>query len=126
TPSTPRIYSFQALHSIPYSIMANFAKQLSLKGTAAGQILTWNGSSWTAAEPVVPTTGTVQSISVTDGLYGGTITETGIIGIQDGGVTAAKLSDMGADPGQVLKWNGSTWVPSSDIDTLPAAETDPH
>jgi len=126
TPSTPRIYSFQALHSIPYAIMSNFAKQLSIKGTAEGQVLTWNGSIWTAAEPVVPSTGTVKSISATDGLYGGTITESGIIGIQDGGVTAAKLSDMGAGYGQVLKWNGSTWAPDSDDDTLPAAETDPH
>jgi len=32
--------------------------------------------------------------------------------LQDGAVTASKLSDMGAGVGQVLKYNGSTWVPS--------------
>lgn len=124
TPATPRIYSFQALHSVPYSIVSNYAKQLTLKGTAVGQVLTWNGSSWTAAEPVAPSTGTVSSISAGDGLYGGTITAAGIIGIQDGGVTAAKLHDMGATSGQVLKWNGSSWNP--DDDSGVGTEADPH
>lgn len=32
--------------------------------------------------------------------------------LQDGIVTAAKLSDMGAGIGQVLKYDGTTWVPS--------------
>jgi hypothetical protein len=36
--------------------------------------------------------------------------------IVDGAVTAAKLSNMGASSGQYLKYNGSTWVPSSIID----------
>lgn len=35
--------------------------------------------------------------------------------IQDGTITASKLSSMGATAGQVLKYNGSTWVPSSII-----------
>ncbi|HOY04131.1 MAG TPA: tail fiber domain-containing protein [Saprospiraceae bacterium] len=30
-------------------------------------------------------------------------------------VTAAKLDDMGAATGEVLKWNGSTWAPATDI-----------
>ncbi len=32
----------------------------------------------------------------------------------DGSVTAGKLSNMGAANGQVLKWSGSAWVPSTD------------
>ncbi len=32
--------------------------------------------------------------------------------LQDGAVTASKLSDMGASIGQVLKYDGSTWIPS--------------
>lgn len=31
--------------------------------------------------------------------------------LQDGVVTASKLSDMGAGVGNVLKYNGTTWVP---------------
>ncbi len=30
-------------------------------------------------------------------------------------VTAAKLDDMGADTGEVLKWNGTTWAPAADL-----------
>ncbi|MCC6279260.1 MAG: tail fiber domain-containing protein [Saprospiraceae bacterium] len=30
-------------------------------------------------------------------------------------VTAAKLDDMSADPGEVLKWNGTTWAPAADL-----------
>jgi hypothetical protein len=33
------------------------------------------------------------------------------LGIDDGGVTAVKLNAMGATAGQVLMYNGSTWVP---------------
>lgn len=33
--------------------------------------------------------------------------------LQDGQVTAQKLNDMGATPGQILKFNGTTWAPAS-------------
>ncbi len=32
----------------------------------------------------------------------------------DGGVTAAKLANMSATNGQVLKWNGTAWAPATD------------
>ena len=32
--------------------------------------------------------------------------------LQDGAVTASKLASMGAGVGQILKYNGTTWVPS--------------
>ncbi|MDX2134821.1 MAG: tail fiber domain-containing protein [Saprospiraceae bacterium] len=34
--------------------------------------------------------------------------------IQNGAVIAAKLNQMGATGGQVLKWNGTVWAPSAD------------
>ncbi len=124
--ATPKVYSFQALHSVPFAIMANFAKQLSLSGTAAGQVLTWNGSTWTAAEPV-GTMGGVTSIVAEQGLSGNKVDETVTIGILDGGVTAQKLHPMGATAaGQVLKWNGSSWGPGADTDTGITSETDPN
>lgn len=116
TPTTPKVYSYQALHSIPYAIMSDFAKQLSLKGTAAGQVLTWNGTSWGAADPA-GTMGGVTTIVAEEGLTGVKVDETVTIGINNGGVTAQKLHQMGATAGQVLKWNGSNWAPSADIDT---------
>ncbi len=32
--------------------------------------------------------------------------------IADGAVTAAKLDSMGASVGQLIKWNGTTWIPA--------------
>lgn len=34
--------------------------------------------------------------------------------VADGAITAAKLDNMGASNGQVLKWNGTAWVASND------------
>lgn len=34
--------------------------------------------------------------------------------IVNSSITAAKLDDMGASTGQVLKWNGTTWAPAAD------------
>lgn len=34
--------------------------------------------------------------------------------LNDGAVTAPKLANMGAANGEVLKWNGTAWVPSAD------------
>ena len=52
----------------------------------------WSGSTWIVIEDSVGT-GTVTSITATDGLTGGLITVTGIIGIADNGVTTIKLAD---------------------------------
>lgn len=98
TPTPPKVYSFQALHSIPYAMMSNTAKQLVQMGATNGQVLTWNGVQWVPSEPV---------------------------GIADGGVTAPKLDQMGATSGQVLKWSGTNWAPSSDLDTGVGTEADP-
>ncbi|WP_374462042.1 beta strand repeat-containing protein [Chryseobacterium taeanense] len=38
-------------------------------------------------------------------------------GITDGAVTAAKLNQMSATSGQVLGWNGSSWVPTASDNT---------
>jgi len=37
--------------------------------------------------------------------------------IKDGAVTPTKLNQGGATNGQVLKWNGTSWVPSNDLST---------
>lgn len=126
TQSPSKIYSFQAINSVPHSIMSETAKQLVQMEAKNGQVLTWSNSGWVPSDPASTTQGTVTSLTATDGLYGGTITESGIIGLADGGVTANKLHQMGASAGQVLKWNGSVWVPASDDNTLPASETDPY
>lgn len=40
--------------------------------------------------------------------------------IAAGAVTAAKIDDMNASNGQVLKWNGTTWAPSTDASGITA------
>ncbi len=42
--------------------------------------------------------------------------------IADGAITAVKLSSMSASVGQLLRWNGTTWV-ASDLDALTYAGT---
>ena len=54
--------------------------------------------------------GSVFSLIITDA-HGASSFEVSF-DLQDGSVTATKLSHMGASVGQVLKFNGSTWVPS--------------
>ncbi|MCM2351478.1 MAG: hypothetical protein NDI69_15755 [Bacteriovoracaceae bacterium] len=124
TPSTPKVYSYQALHSLPFSIMSEMSKQLVQMGANAGQVLTWNGTQWTPADPAGTMDG-VTTIVGSDGLSAVRVDETVTIGIADGGVTAAKLDQMGAGPDQVLKWNGSTWAPADDVDTGLTTEVDP-
>ena len=110
-------YPFQALHSVPLTVLSQTSKQLVQMGATSGQILSWDGGKWVPVDPSASSGGTITSISVGDGLYGGTITTSGTIGIADGGVTSNKLDSMGAlTSGQVLKWNGSSWTAGADED----------
>jgi hypothetical protein len=83
----------------------------------------------------------VTSVGSGAGLIGGPITSSGVlqvdvdntsieiasnkVAIKNGGVTAAKLNNMGASVGEVLKWNGTTWMAMAD-NTGVATETDPN
>lgn len=49
----------------------------------------------------------------------------GKVAIKDGGVTATKLSSMGASTGHVLKWNGTSWAPAVDDNSGIGTESDP-
>lgn len=69
-------------------------------GTVAGQYWSWDGTEWVLTPAPVDTNTTYaagQGLDLTD--------------------TAFRLAQQGATTGQVLKWNGSGWVPSSDSDT---------
>jgi hypothetical protein len=65
-----KVYSYQALHSLPLASMANVAKKLTSQGaTTVGQVLTWDGSKWIAQDPATGPDGTSGEIadgSVTD------------------------------------------------------------
>lgn len=114
-----KAYSYQALHSVPNSIMSEMSKQLVQMGAKKGQVLTWNGTQWAPEDGASPeATGTISNLTFGDGLYGGTITESGVVGIDDGGVTAQKINQMGAVEGEVLTWTSTGWAPRK--------ESDPH
>jgi hypothetical protein len=83
-----KAYSFQALHSMPYSTIA---KQLDKLGATNGQVLAWNGTQWAPATAATGT-GSVTSIATGAGLTGGPITVSGTISIADGGVTDVKVA----------------------------------
>lgn len=62
--------------------------KLSAGGASSGQILKWNGSSWTP-QPDNAGSGTVTQVIAGTGLSGGTITSTGTIALTNTGVTAS-------------------------------------
>jgi hypothetical protein len=73
------------------------------QGAANGQVLKWNGSAWAPATDVFGDNWGSQTVSVGTALTGnGT------------GGSPLNLAQQGAAAGQVLKWNGSAWVPSAD------------
>ncbi len=128
-----------AIQTIDLSDGAVTAAKLNNMGASDGQILKWNGSTWAPAPDIdtgddwgaqvaqsdAPLTGdgssttplTLLPESITSQfIQNGTIQT---IDLSDGAVTAAKLNNMGANPGQILKWNGSAWAPATDeIGTL--------
>jgi hypothetical protein len=112
-------------------------------GATTGQILKWNGSAWVpsldsgkvykaglgitisndsiinkgdqdSTDDVLETTlfgGDVSGVYSNLTINNGAVTTNKLA---DGAVTANKLNQMGATSGQILKWNGSAWIPSLD------------
>lgn len=98
------------------------------QGAANGQILKWNGSEWQPADDETATSGSGDDwgsqTAETDATLNGDGTSGNELGLADNGVTTAKvndgaitspkINDMGATSGQVLKFNGTNWVPGTD------------
>ncbi len=57
---------------------------------------------------------TLNNFAATGDITGNAATATTASTVSDGAITAAKLNQMGATNGQVIKWSGSAWVASSD------------
>ncbi len=120
----------------------NDLSDVSTTGATSGQVLQWNGSAWVPATvsaggtltagPGIQISGnqvsntgdinvnddvtvTTQSGGDVSGVFADLQIKNGAVGateLADGSVTAPKLGPMGAGSGQVLKWNGSAWVPA--------------
>ncbi len=102
-----------------------------------GQVLQWNGSSWTPANPTGDITAVYAGVGLSGGGTQGDITlsfdqawgdsryvlqNSGVGGDLSGsilnptvvGLRGRPISSTPPSPGQVLKWNGSQWEPSTD------------
>ena len=90
--SNSRTFALQAIHSVPTAMVANVAKTLPQMGATVGEVLKWDGTSWTP-EADGSGTGTLTEIQTGTGLSGGPITTTGTISIANGGVNTTQLAD---------------------------------
>ena len=105
------------LVSSPYALMSEKANsvttsfqlpasQISGAGASSGDVLSWDGTTW---KPTAPSGGGAgdnwgtQSVSVSTNFSGN-------------GTTASplRLAQQGASNGQILKWNGTNWIPRND------------
>lgn len=102
-PATPKAYPFQALHSMPFSLMSHMSKQLAQLGATNGQVLAWNNTTkqWEPTNAGAGS-GTVTSITAGTGLDGGTITNTGTISIADSGVNTLQLAANAVTGAKIL------------------------
>jgi hypothetical protein len=88
-----KTYSFQAFHTMPYSLIANMAKTLApLPASDIGKVLQWDGSTWIPAT-LGTGSGSVTNVATGTGLTGGPITTTGTISIANSGVGTTQIAD---------------------------------
>ena len=87
-----KTYPFQALNSVPMSVMSELSEMLVQMGATNGQVLKWDGSKWAPGSDDGEE-GTVTQINTGAGLTGGPITGSGTISLADDGVTSAKIDD---------------------------------
>jgi hypothetical protein len=82
--------------------------KIAQQGAQTGQVLKWDGATWTPADDDVATPG--------GGDNWGTQTVVSDNTLAGNGTTLAplRIAQQGANPGQVLKWNGTTWAPANE------------
>jgi hypothetical protein len=93
-----KVYSYQALHSIPFS---NLSEQLVQMGATTGQVLKWNGTKW-APDTITAGSGSVTSVATGTGLTGGPITSTGTISIANAGVGTTQIADSSVTDAKIV------------------------
>ncbi|MEZ4911854.1 MAG: tail fiber domain-containing protein [Saprospiraceae bacterium] len=108
--------SINSMHIQDQSIMGS---DLSSMNAQNNQVLKWNGSAWAPANDEQGQGGTgsdgwgTQTAVVNAPLTGNGTGNTPI-SLLNNSINATHLSPMGAQNGQVLKYNGSTWGPAND------------
>jgi hypothetical protein len=92
-----KVYSFQALYSMPLATMAKTAKNLMQMNAIDGQVLTWDSGAW---KPLAPASLAPGSVGTTE-LADGSVTDPKVAT----GISRGKLA--GGNPGYVLVNDGS-------------------
>ncbi|MBX7153659.1 MAG: hypothetical protein K1X91_01770 [Bacteriodetes bacterium] len=96
---------------------------LAQKGATNNQVLKWNGTSWQPANDDGQTYTAGTGINITAGVVTNTgdtdasndiTNSTTASGDLTGTYPAPTIAQKGATNGQVLKWNGTAWTPSTD------------
>jgi hypothetical protein len=87
-------------------------------GTISGQVLGWDGASWSARQIVVLTGITVSTLGlgVVHSSAGGVFSSSLIVNADvdpAAGIVVSKLGQSGATTGQAVVWNGTTWIPGT-------------
>ncbi len=80
---------------------------VNLAGVSVGQVLKWDGSKWAPQNDIGGGTG--------DNWGSQTVQRTAIFSGNGTAASPLDLAAQGAATGQVLKWDGSKWVPQNDI-----------
>jgi hypothetical protein len=92
-----KVYSYQALHSMPLATIAKTAKTLVQMNAVDGQVLTWDNGAW---KPLAPATIAAGSVG-TNELADGSVTDPKVAT----GISRSKLA--AGNPGYVLVNDGS-------------------
>ena len=81
------------------------AVKINNMGAGTGQILRFNGTNWAPSN---------EAAGAADNWGTQVVVSTATLSGSGTGVSPLTLAQQGASAGQVLKWNGSTWIPSND------------
>jgi hypothetical protein len=99
------------LISVPYALVANKVSSMNMNdladvntaGVITNQVLQWNGTEWVPA-----------NISGGSDNWGSQTAATSLPLTGNGTVVnPITMGSLGATPGQLLQWNGTTWVPAN-------------
>lgn len=143
-------FGITTMQSVPYALYAGEAASLDSEGeidpgqiggggASVGQVLIWNGTEWVPGEDQDEQTLTVNGnqLSISNGNavtlpsgsgggddWGNQTIESNSTLEGDGTLSSPlDLAAQGATVGEVLKWNGNSWVPDTDNSNVYAAGT---
>lgn len=118
-----RVYGFQAIHAMPYSVIAEKAKRIDDLGAALNQVLTWNGTEWVPMDTQAASGGSAPTGAAggdLDGTYPSPVIRNGAITIAktnfaDGSIPVAKIGGLGDAATRSIPLCGPGEVLTSDV-----------